>query len=114
MRHTPIDPRLFITNRERLKALLPPKSLVVVNANDIPLTNADGSLPMVPNSDLFHLTGVEQEASILLLFPDADDEKLREVLFLREPVPDLELWEGHKLLREEARVVTGIQNIQWL
>jgi Xaa-Pro aminopeptidase len=114
MRHMPIDPRLVIGNRERLRALLPPKSLVVVNANDIPPTNADGSLAMVPNSDLFYLTGVEQEGSILLLFPDADDEKQREILFLREPVPDLELWEGHKLAREEARHLTGIQNIQWL
>jgi Xaa-Pro aminopeptidase len=114
MRHTTIDPELFIANRARLTQLLPPHSLAIVNANDTPPTNADGSLAMPPNSDLFYLTGVEQEQTILLLYPDADDEKQREILFLREPVPEAELWEGHKLTKEEARRLTGIQRIHWL
>jgi Xaa-Pro aminopeptidase len=114
MRHAPIDPQLFIANRQRLKSLLLPNSLVAVNTNDIPETNADGTTAMTPNSDLFYLTGVEQEETILLLFPDADDEKHREILFLREPTAQVETWEGHKLSKEEARKVTGIQNIQWL
>ena len=97
MRHPPINPELFASNRARLRELLLPNSLVVVNANDVPPTNADGALAMPPNTDLFYLTGVEQEQSILLLYPDADDEKQREMLFLREPKPDLEIWEGHKL-----------------
>src|SRR5689334_20266953 len=103
MRCDPIDPKLFIGNRERLKKLLLPNSLVVVNANDIPPTNADGTLAMPPNSDLFYLAGIEQEQSILFLYPDADDEKHREVLFLREPTAGLEIWEGHKLTKSEAR-----------
>ena len=114
MRHDPIDPQLFVANRERLKKLLLPKSLAVVNANDIPPTNADGTLIGAPNSDLFYLTGVEQEQSILALFPEADDEKMREILFLREPNPDAELWEGHKLRKDEAQALSGIHNIQWL
>jgi Xaa-Pro aminopeptidase len=114
MRYAPMDPALFVGNRQRLSKLLLPNSLVVVNANDIPPTNADGSSALPPNSDLFYLTGVEQEQSILLLYPDADDEKHREILFLRQPTPDLELWEGQKLTQAEARKATGIQNIRWL
>jgi Xaa-Pro aminopeptidase len=114
MRYEPIDSQLFITNRERLKKLLLPNSLAVVNANDVPPTNADGTLAMPPNSDLFYLTGIEQEQSILVLYPDADDEKQREILFLREPRPEVELWEGHKLSREEARELSGLQNVHWI
>ena len=114
MRYAPIDPKLFIENRNRLKRLLLPNSLAVVNANDVLPTNADGSLPLVPNTDLFYLTGVEQEQSILVLYPDADDEKHRELLFLRETNEELAIWEGHKLTKDEARKLTGIQQIHWL
>src|SRR6185503_7217382 len=114
MRYGAINSELFVTNRERLTKLLLPNSLAVVNANDVPLTNADGSSALPVNSDLFYLTGIEQEQSILLLYPEADDEKHREILFLREPAAELELWEGHKLTKDEARKATGIQNIRWL
>jgi Xaa-Pro aminopeptidase len=114
MRHKLIEPRLFVTNRQRLAALLPPNSLVVVNANDVPPTNADGTTTLPANSDLFYLSGVEQEQSILVLFPDADDEKHREILFLRETSEELAIWEGHKLTKEEARAQTGIREVLWL
>ena len=80
MRNPPIVPKLFVENRARLQTQLLPRSLVVVNANDIPPTNADGTRRLTQNSDLFYLTGVNQEESILVLFPDADDEKHRELL----------------------------------
>ena len=114
MRYAPIEPKLFVENRRRLKKLMLPNSLAVLNANDVLPTNADGSLPLVPNTDLFYLTGVEQEQSILVVYPDADDEKHRELLFLRETNEELAIWEGHKLTKEEARQVTGIQQIHWL
>lgn len=114
MRYNPIDPKLFVTNRERLKKLLLPNSLVVVHANDIPPTNADGTLALVPNSDLFYLAGIEQEQSILFIYPEADDEKHREVLFVREPTSELEIWEGHKLTKAEARKISGVKQIEWL
>jgi Xaa-Pro aminopeptidase len=114
MRYPKIDPQLFTTNRERLRQLMLPNSLAVVNANDVMPTNADGSLPLHANVDLFYLTGVEQEQSILLLFSDAQDEKQREILFLREPIPELETWEGHKLTRAEARETSGVRQIMWL
>jgi Xaa-Pro aminopeptidase len=114
MRYDPIPAQLFIDNRARLSGLLPANALAVVNANDICPTNADGSQNTVVNSDLFYLTGVEQEQSILLLYPDANDEKHREILFLREPTPEMELWEGRKLTKSDASKLTGIQNIRWL
>ncbi|HXT39228.1 MAG TPA: Xaa-Pro aminopeptidase [Candidatus Angelobacter sp.] len=114
MRHTPIDPRLFITNRERLKKLLLKASLAVINANDVLPTNADGTLALRQNSDLFYLTGIEQEETILLLFPDADEEKHREVLILREPNEQSAIWEGRKLTKSEARGISGIQTVLWL
>ncbi|MBT3913426.1 MAG: aminopeptidase P family protein, partial [Verrucomicrobia bacterium] len=85
MRHKSINKKLFVQNRQRLAELMAPKSLAVLNANDVLPTNADGSLPMQPNADLFYLSGIEQEESVLLLFPDAADNKHREILFLRQP-----------------------------
>ena len=114
MRHLPIDSKLFIDNRARLAQMLPPRSLVVLNANDVMPTNADGSLSLVPNSDLFYLSGVEQEESILVLSPDAPDEKLREVLFVRETSDLLKIWEGAKLTKSQATGVSGIQTVKWL
>ncbi len=105
---------LFIGNRERLAKTLPPNSLAALNANDIPPTNADGSGSAVANSDLFYLTGVEQEQSMLILYPEADDEKQRELLFLREGNPENERWEGHKLTKAEAQAKTGIRRVHWL
>jgi len=114
MRYERIPSKLFIENRRRLAALLPKNSLVVVNANDTSPTNADGSQATIVNSDLFYLTGVEQEQSILVLYPDADDEKHRELLFLREPTEENQIWEGRKLDKVAARELTGIWNIHWL
>ncbi len=114
MRYAPIDPKLFIQNRARLRKLMLQNSMAVLNANDICPTNADGVMAHKANSDLFHLAGVEQEESILVIYPEADDEKMREILFLRETSPLIATWEGHKLTKEEARKVTGIQNIQWV
>lgn len=114
MRHVSIAPELFLENRYRLRALLPPGALVIVQANDIPPTNGDGIGTMIPNSDLFYLTGVEQEESILVLMPDAHDEKRREILFLRETNERIAQWEGHKLTLDEARERTGIRQVKWL
>ena len=114
MRHKPIKNKLFTENRKRLAALLTPKSLAVVNANDLLPVNADATLVMHPNSDLFFLSGIEQEESILLVFPDAVEEKNREILFLREPNEHLKIWEGYKHTKEDARKISGIKNVQWL
>lgn len=109
-----IPSSLFIENRKRLASRLLPNSIAVLNANDVMPTNADGSMRFKQNSDLFYLTGVNQEETILLLFPNAIEEKNREILFLRETSEYLTIWEGKKLSKDEAREATGIQNVQWL
>ncbi len=114
MRYEPISPQVFTANRARLSPMLQPNSLAVLNSNDVVPTNADGTAATIVNSDLFYLTGVEQEQTILVLYPDADEEAHRELLFVREPTAENELWEGHKLDKAEARGLTGIRNIHWL
>lgn len=114
MRHAPIPSKLFLENRERLRRLLPPKSLVALNNNDVLPTNADGTLVLHPNADLFYLAGIEQEESILVLFPEASDERNREILFLRESSPHVETWEGKRLSKEEAKAVSGVARVEWL
>lgn len=108
MKYTSISNELFTRNRRRLAELLKPKSVVVLHANDIMPTNADGTLGFRQSTDLFYLTGVDQEETILVLFPDHPDERFREVLFLRETSELIEIWEGHKLTKEEAEQTTGI------
>jgi Xaa-Pro aminopeptidase len=109
-----IPSSLFIENRKRLAARLKPNSIAVLNANDVMPTNADGSMRFKQNSDLFYLTGVNQEETILLLFPDSVEEKNREILFLRETSELIAIWEGKKLTKDEATSLTGIPNVQWL
>lgn len=114
MRHAAIDSELFRAHRSRLAAELPAKSLTVVHAADVLPTNGDGVLRLVPAADLFWLTGIEQVESVLVLAPDADDPGQREMLFIREPNPQLTTWEGHSLSREEAQQITGIQTVRWV
>ncbi|RZK36107.1 MAG: M24 family metallopeptidase [Hymenobacter sp.] len=114
MRYGPIDPALFVENRRRFRELLPPQSLAIFNANDILPTNADGTLPLRQNNDLFYLTGVDQEETILVVCPDAALPKYREILFVRETSEHILVWEGYKLTKEQAREVSGIPTVMWL
>jgi Xaa-Pro aminopeptidase len=114
MKAIPLPAALFTLNRERLVKKLLPRSLAVLNANDFMPTNADGTMGHLQNADLFYLTGVHQEETILLLAPDAFDPNHREILFLREPSEHLKIWEGHKLTKESATKISGIKNVKWL
>lgn len=113
MRHSPIDSKLFQIHRKNLCDRLPEKALTIINANDVLPTNADGTLPIHPNADLFYLSGIEQEESILVLFPDCPNPKHREILFVREPNEHLKIWEGYKHSKEDARRISGIKTIYW-
>ncbi|HZL91153.1 MAG TPA: aminopeptidase P N-terminal domain-containing protein [Pirellulaceae bacterium] len=114
MKSVTIKPELFVTNRDRLRQKLLTNSLVVVSANDVLPTNADGTMEFHQNADLFWLTGINQEETILVMAPDAFDEKQREILFLREASENLVIWEGHKLTKEQASQVSGIKQVKWL
>ncbi len=114
MKYDPIDPSLFVENRKRLAALMKPNSIAIIQSNDIMPTNADGEMPFRQNSDMLYLAGADQEQSVLVLYPDAREEKFREMLFLRETSDLIAIWEGEKLTKERATEVTGIQKIHWL
>ena len=114
MKAMPLPAALFTLNRERLVQKLLPRALAVFNANDLMPTNADGTMGHLQNADLFYLTGVHQEETILLLAPDAFDPNQREILFVREPNEHLAIWEGHKLTKESAAKISGVKNVKWL
>lgn len=113
-RYDLIDSRLFIENRKRIASRLEPKSVAIFNSNDEFPRNGDAFYSFRQNSDLFWLSGIDQEKSILVLCPDAYKENMREILFVRETNEHLTVWEGYKYSKEDARRVSGIQNVQWL
>ncbi len=114
MRHEPIGKELFIANRKRLIKKLNPASLVVFNSNDIMPSNADGTLGYIQNSDLYYMSGIHQEDSMVVLCPGFPDKKYREVLFIKEPNELMEKWEGHKLTKKEATEISGIETVVWV
>lgn len=114
MRYENIGKELFILNRKRLGKELKSGSLALFNSNDIMPTNADGTMGFRQNNDLFYLSGIEQEESILVICHDFPDKKYQEVLFIKEPNQLMEKWEGHKLTKQEARESSGVETIAWL
>lgn len=95
-------------------AQMEPKSIAVFNSNDTYPISADSTMPFQQHRDILYLSGVDQEESILLLFPDAVDSKNREVLFLKETNPHIAVWEGEKLTKDRALEVSGIKTVYWL
>ncbi len=114
MKYHPINNSLFKKNRAKFIAQMNPKSIAVFNSNDTFTTGADSTLPFEQNSDIFYLTGADQEETILLLFPDALNPSHREILFVTETNAHIAIWEGAKLDKEQAMVTSGIQTIYWL
>jgi Xaa-Pro aminopeptidase len=114
MKYHQIDRQLFIKNRQKFTAQMKPNSVAVFNSNDIYPVSADSTLPFAQSRDIFYLSGVDQEESILLLFPDAPYENLKEILFLKETNDHIAVWEGEKLTKERALEVTGIKTVIWL
>lgn len=113
MRYVPVDPSLFVENRKRLKARLKPGSVAVFHSSDVMSTSADGRLAYVQHSDMFYLCGIDQEETILVICPDAQEEKHREILFVRETSEHIAVWEGPKYTKEQATTISGIQTIYW-
>ena len=113
MRYDPIDPVLFIENRKKLKVRLKPNSISVFLSNDVMPTSADGRMTFVQHSDIFYFCGIDQEETILVVCPDAQEEKHREILFIRETSEKIAIWEGQKLSRDQATVISGIQTVYW-
>ncbi|MBT8384891.1 MAG: aminopeptidase P N-terminal domain-containing protein, partial [Bacteroidia bacterium] len=114
MKYKPINRDLFIKNRKNFTAKMKPESLAVFNSNDIYPVSADSTMPFEQHRDIFYLSGVDQEESILVLFPDCPKEKHREILFLKETSERIAIWEGEKLTMSAAYETSGIKTVYWL
>lgn len=114
MKYHQINKDLFIKNRAKFTLQMKPNSVAVFNSNDIYPVSADSHLPFAQHRDILYLSGVDQEESILLLFPDAPYENLKEILFLKETNEHIAVWEGEKLTKERAFEVSGIKTVFWL
>ena len=114
MKYLAIDSQLFIKNRKKFSTKLAHNTFAIFNANDVMPTNADGTMPFRQNNDLFWLSGVDQEESLLLLYPENPNEKEREILFLKETNKEIAIWEGAKLSKEDAFNASGIRTVYWL
>lgn len=114
MKYHSINPELFIKNRLKLKKQMVSNSIAIFNSNDIFSTGADSTLPFEQHRNIFYLSGVDQEESILLVFPDAKNELHREILFVKETNDLISIWEGSKLSKRQATISSGIKTVYWL
>ena len=114
MKYDLIDNSLYTKNRNNFMSKMKPNSLAVFNSNDIYPISADSTMPFQQARDIFYLSGVDQDKSILVLFPDAPNKKHREILFLTETNDHIAVWEGEKLTKEKAFETSGIKTVYWL
>jgi Xaa-Pro aminopeptidase len=114
MRYPKIDSRLFVKNRQRFSKQLKPHSVAILNANDFMPTSADGAHPFIQQTDMFYLSGIDQEETVLVICPDAHEKKQKEILFIKETNEQIATWEGQKLSKEEAQDISGIKTVHWI
>lgn len=113
IRYNPIDRNLFIDNRKRLAAQMKKNAVAIIHSNDVYPKNGDGTHNFYQNSDLFWLSGIDQEKSIVVIAPDAYKEGHREILFILETNDEIAVWEGYKYTKEDARKISGIDTVYW-
>lgn len=114
MKYLPIPSKLYEQNRKRFIKKMKPNSIAIFPGNPVFTTNGDAVYTNQSNSDVVWLSGIVQEKSMVILFPDNPDKSAKEVLVLLRPNEHLEKWEGHKLRKDEATAISGIENIQWI
>ncbi|MNX67582.1 Xaa-Pro aminopeptidase [compost metagenome] len=114
MRYDKIDSSLFIENRRRFSKKLKNNSIAILTSNDVMPTNADDVMGFAQNNDLFYLSGIDQDETILLVYPDAFKEENREILFVKEVTEHSKIWEGDFLNKQEASQISGIKNVKWI
>lgn len=114
MRYDKIDSSLFIENRQRFSKKLKNNSIAILSSNDVMPTNADDVMGFAQNNDLFYLSGIDQDETILLVYPDAFKEENREILFVKEVTEHSKIWDGDFLNKQEASQISGIKNVKWI
>lgn len=114
MRYKKINNSLFINNRNRFVSKMKHNTITVLTSNDVKHTNADDVMGFAQNADLFYLSGIDQEDTILVLYPDAYKKENREILFVKETNEQIKIWDGEKLTKEQASEISGITRVEWL
>ena len=114
MKYHAVSKDLFIKNRKNFMSKMRDSSLAIFNSNDIYPISADSTMPFQQHRDIFYLSGVDQEESVLVLFPDSPKDKHREILFLKETNAHIAVWEGEKLTKDAAFETSGIKTVYWL
>lgn len=114
MRYEQISNKLFIKNRKSFISKMKPNTIAILTSNDVKHNNADDVMGFTQNNDLFYLSGIDQEESILVLYPDAYKEENRAILFVKETNEHIKIWDGEKLTKEQATEVSGIERVEWL
>jgi len=113
MRYNPLSAATYKEHRARFVKGMLPNSVAIFHSNDIMPTSADGTMPFKQATDIFYLTGIDQEETILILYPDASDPAHREILLVRETNEHIAVWEGHKFDKKESTALSGIQSVIW-
>ena len=114
MRYEKINSTLFIENRKMFSDKLKVNSIAILTSNDVMPTNADDVMGFAQNNDLFYLTGIDQDETILVLYPDAFKEENKVILFVKEVSEHTKLWEGDFLTKAEVAQISGIKNVKWI
>ncbi len=114
MKNPKIDRNLFIQNRQRLLKRLRPHSIAIFNSNDVMPTSADGTFPFRQQTDIFYLSGIDQEETLLVICPDAREDKQKEILFIKETNEQIATWEGRKYTKAEVQDISGIPTVHWI
>ena len=114
MRYKPLPSSVYKNNRSSFSKKIDKLGLAVFNSNDIYPISADSTLPFSQHRDIFYLSGIDQEETILILFPHAENPINREILFIKKTNKLISVWEGEKLSKKKAREISGIENIKWL
>ena len=114
MKYKPLSKSFYQNSRKLFTAEMEPNSLAIFNSNDIYPISADSVMPFEQHRDLFYLSGIDQEESIIILFPDAIDPKHKEIAFVKKTNSHIAVWEGPKLNKEKTYDISGIKTVYWL
>ena len=114
MRYNKISNTLFIKNRAHFCSKMKPNTIAVLTSNDVKHNNADDVMNFTQNNDLFYLSGIDQEETILVIYPDAYKKENREILFIKETNEHTKIWDGEKLTKAQATEVSGIKRVEWV
>ncbi|PHS04494.1 MAG: X-Pro aminopeptidase, partial [Kordia sp.] len=114
MRYTPVPSSLFVKNRADFIAQMKENTIAILTSNDVKHNNADDVMGFAQNNDLFYISGMDQEETVLVLYPNAYKKENKAILFVKETNEHIKIWDGDKLTKEKATVISGIERVEWI